>query len=495
VSGGGTGLPDPRTPVLVGMGTCAEEAPAPELMARAVEAAGQDAGATALLGAVDLIAVPQGSWAYADPARLVAGRIGAPGARTHLVELGIPQQTVINLALEALSAGRSDVAVVVGGEARRWERDQGGDRTGVGLPETTGAPADVVHRRTGPLMEPVEVAHRLWEPVQQYAMIDNALRVSEHRTVAEHRAEVAALWEGFNRVARDNPDAAFPAPMEADQIATPSVGNRPLAFPYNKWHASQWTVNQAAALLLCTAEAASRFGIPRDRWVFPLVGLTSSHSVSLLRRRRPQAWPAMGVLGRTAAARVGRSVADADVVEVYSCFPAAVRVQQRELGLDRMVAPTVTGGMAFAGGPFNNFVYQAMAPVVAQLRSAPGTLGAVTTVSGLLTKPGIGMWSGRPDGQPPLIADLATRAAAQTAVVEPGAVVKTLDGFRGNATVVTYTVTYEGMDPVRSVVLCDTDDGRRCVAISEDPELAGQAVTHELVGARVRIDKGSFRPL
>ena len=179
---------------------------------------------------------------------------------------------------------------------------------GWALPETTGAPADVVHRRAGPLMEPVEVAHRLWEPVQQYAMIDNALRASEHRTVAEHRAEVAALWEDFNRVARDNPAAAFPTPMEADQIATPSAGNRPLAFPYNKWHASQWTVNQAAALLLCTAEAAGRFGVPSDRWVFPLVGLTSSHSASLLRRRRPQAWPAMGVLGREPRRRVGRPV-------------------------------------------------------------------------------------------------------------------------------------------------------------------------------------------
>jgi acetyl-CoA C-acetyltransferase len=320
-------------------------------------------------------------------------------------------------------------------------------------------------------------------------MIDNALRVSEHRTVAEHRAEVAALWEGFNRVARDNPDAAFPAPMEADQIATPSVGNRPLAFPYNKWHASQWTVNQAAALLLCTAEAASRFGIPRDRWVFPLVGLTSSHSVSLLRRRRPQAWPAMGVLGRTAAARVGRSVADADVVEVYSCFPAAVRVQQRELGLDRMVAPTVTGGMAFAGGPFNNFVYQAMAPVVAQLRSAPGTLGAVTTVSGLLTKPGIGMWTTRPDGMPPLVADLAGEAESATGVVD---VIEELDGYDGVASVVTYTVTYEDLDPVRTIAVGDTDDGRRCVSISEDVGLARYAVENDLIGLPVRVTHGSF---
>ena len=393
------------------------------------------------------------------------------------------------MALEALSGGLSDVAVVVGGEARRWERDQGGDRTGVGLPESTGAPADVVHRRTGPLLEPVEVAHRLWEPVQQYAMIDNALRADLHQTVEEQRAEVGSLWEAFNLVARDNPAAAFPAPMDAGQIATPSAGNRPLAFPYNKWHASQWTVNQAAALLLCTAETAGRFGVPRDRWIFPLVGLVSSHSVSLLRRRRPSAWPAMGVLGRAAGARAGRSVADADVVEVYSCFPAAVRVQQRELRLNPAVPPTVTGGMAFAGGPFNNFVYQAMAPVVAALRSAPGTVGAVTSVSGLLTKPGIGMWTTRPDGEPPLVGDLAAGAESATGVVD---VIEELDGYNGAALVATYTVTYEGLDPVCTIVVGDTEDGRRCVSISSDVALARYAVDNELIGSPVQVTKGSF---
>jgi acetyl-CoA C-acetyltransferase len=180
------------------------------------------------------------------------------------------------------------------------------------------------------------------------------------------------------------------------------------------------------------------------------------------------------------------------MVETYSCFPAAVRVQQRALGLGLDSTPTVTGGMAFAGGPFNNFVFQVTAAVGRALREGTGSIGVVTTVSGLLTKPGIGVWSARPDGQPPLIADLAGPAEARTAVVDPGAVVETLDGFRGDATVVTYTVTYEALDPVRSVVLCDTADGRRCVAISEDPELAGQAVTNELIGARVHIDRGSF---
>ncbi len=109
----------------------------------------------------------------------------------------------------------------------------------------------------------------------------------------------------------------------------------------------------------------------------------------------------MEVLGRAAAARIGRPVAEVDRLELYSCFPAAVRVQQRALGLDPVGTPTVTGGMAFAGGPFNNFVLQSTAAMAHVLRDEPGALGAVTTVSGLLTKPGIGVWSATPDGRPP----------------------------------------------------------------------------------------------
>jgi acetyl-CoA C-acetyltransferase len=324
-------------------------------------------------------------------------------------------------------------------------------------------------------------------------MIENALRAAEGRSIVQQRADIADLWARFNQVARSNPDAAFPAPLDAEYLAAPSASNRPLAFPYNKWHSTQWTVNQAAALILCSAESAARLGVPTDRWVFPLVGIESSHAVSILRRLEPHRWPAMEVLGRAAADRIGRPLADAEIVETYSCFPVAVRVQQRALGLGPDSTPTVTGGMAFAGGPFNNFVLQATATVARSLREGTGSIGVVTTVSGLLTKPGIGAWSGRPDGRPPLVADLADRAEAETAVIDPEAVVETLDGFRGDATVVTYTVTYEAMDPVRSVVLCDTADGRRCVAISEDPDLAARAVTDELIGTRVHVDEGSFR--
>jgi acetyl-CoA C-acetyltransferase len=303
------------------------------------------------------------------------------------------------------------------------------------------------------------------------------------------------LWARFNEVAHGNPLAAFPAPRSAHDLATAGPKNRPLAFPYNVWHASQWTVDQASALLFCSAGRARGAGIPRDRWVFPHVALHASHAITLTARTHLHEWPAMGVLGRAAARQLGTPLADLPLAEVYSCFPAAVRVQQRALGLDLDGTPTVTGGMTFAGGPFNNFVFQSMAAVVARLRHEPGERGLVTTVCGMLSKPGLAVWSATPPprGTGPLIADLAADAGAATATLP----VATAETAHGPATVASFTVTYaadEALRPARTVIVADLADGRRTAAACEDETIARLALSESLIGRPVHIDGTAFTP-
>jgi acetyl-CoA C-acetyltransferase len=414
----------------------------------------------------------------------VGAEIGAPDARTFLVDIGIPQQRLIDDALVAILEGRSDVALVVGGEAKR--RAQAAERAGDVAVDTEqpGVVPDVHEKPRGEMVAPAEVSARIWNPVEQYALIEHALRVAEGLSLDAHRDEVAALWARFNEVARQNPHAAFPEAMDAKEIATPGPSNRPLAFPYNKWHSTQWTVDQAGALLLCSVDAARRLGVPPDRWLFPLVGLDSSTPISLTRRRRFHAWPAVGVLGRAAEAHVGRPLASIELVDLYSCFPAAVRVQQRELGLPLDGTPTITGGMSFAGGPFNNYVLQSTAEMAERLRAAPGVLGLVTTVSGLLTKPGLAVWSTEPGSGPPLVADLADEVVTATDTVD------SVDGYEGESVVASYTVTYTDRRPTRVVVIGTTPDGAHCVATSDDEQLAAEALEQDLVGRRIRIEAG-----
>ncbi len=487
---------DPRLPVLVGLGAADHSASVVDLMTDAVMAAAADAGGGGggggggLLGRVDCIAVPQGSWSLTDPGRTVARRVGSPEARTLLCEIGVSQQEVINHALCAVAAGRAGTVVVVGGEARAWARDGGVDV------DEEERPPDEVLTRPPDFVAPVELAAGIvWPPVQQYALIENALGAAEGLPADLQRDEIAALWARYNAVAVDNPEAAFPQPRGAADIAAPGPHNRPLAYPYNRWHSSQWTVNQASALLICSAERAREAGVPPDRWLFPHVALHSSAAVTLTARRWLERWPAMGVLGRAAAQHLGRPLAELHLAEVYSCFPAAVRVQQRELGLGLAGTPTLTGGMAFAGGPFNHFVLQSLQVLGRRLRDEPAAHGLVTTVSGMLSKPGLAVWSATPPPSGPgdlLLADMATETAAATEVVP---VAEAPPATSRTATVVSFTVTYGGdggFDPVRTAIVADLSDGVRTAATCEDAGTARLAVTDGLIGRAVSVKDTTF---
>ena len=481
---------DPQTPVLVGLGATSESAPAVDLMTAAVRAAAADAGAPGLLAAVDCIAVPQGTWSLTDPARTVARRIGSPRARTLRCEVGVSQQEVINRALSAVAAGDHRTVVLVGGEARAWTRAGGAEI------DEESAPPDEVVTRPPEIVAPIErAAGIVLPPVQQYALIENALAAAAHLSPDEQRDEVARLWARFNVVAGHNPDAAFGEARDADAIATPGPGNRPLAYPYNRWHASQWTVDQSSALVICSAAQARAAGVPPDRWLFPHVALHCSGAATLTARRELSAWPAMGVLGRAAERHLGRPLRDIGLSEVYSCFPAAVRVQQRALGLGADGTPTLTGGMTFAGGPFNHFVLQSLVALGRRLRAEADQLGLVTTVSGMLSKPGLAVWSATPprrQGDRPLLCDLAAEATAATAVLpvaEAGPTAAT------PATVASFTVTYGGaggLDPVRTAIVADLPDGVRTAATCEDARTARLAVAEGLIGRAVEVKDTTF---
>ena len=484
--------PDPRTPVLVGAGVASQQLDEPgsgleavELMVAAAGAAAVDSGAPGILRDVERIAVPQGSWEYTDPARLIAERIGSR-AQTVLVGTGIPQQTLLNDAYAAIRAGKLDVALIVGGEAAR--RAAVARHHGVTAVDTVqdGATPDDHQLPVDEIVTSVEIDGGIASPMQLFALIDSALRHAEGRSLDEHRDEIARLWAGFSAVASRFPRAAFPAPRDAAFIREPGEANRPIAFPYNKWHCAQMHVDQAAALLVCSLEAAERARVDADRIIFPLVALESSFSLPLPRRRELHRWPAMEVLGRAAEAHLGHRLAAIELVELYSCFPAAVRVQQRALRLPVDGVPTITGGETFAGGPWNNFVLQTTAAVVERLRADRDAKGLVSTVSGIVNKPGLAVYATRPGSAPLLLGDLAEDAERATPRCELVA------GYAGPARIAAYTVTYAQMEPAQCTVIADTPDGKRCVATSGDAGLAHRATREELIGTTVAVDGTRF---
>jgi acetyl-CoA C-acetyltransferase len=499
---------DPRTPVVVGAAQASQELDEPGaglgpigLMVAAARAAGHDSGAPRLLATAQRVAVPEGTWRYRDAARLVARAVGADGARTVVVKAGTPQQTLLDDAYLELRAGRIDVALVVGGEAaRRAARARragvepapdppagdGGTCSAAGTGTDDTDPDELRHPE-GEIVSPAEIAAGVVSPPEQYALIDSALRHAERQSVDEHRDAVAELWAGFSATAARFPHAADRHRRTAAEIREPGPGNRPIAFPYNKLHCSRMDVDQAAALLVCTLAAAEAAGVDPARVVFPLVALESSFSLPLPRRRDIHRWPAMEVLAAAAAEHLGAPPAALEHAEVYSCFPAAVRVQQRALGLPLDGAPTITGGEPFAGGPWNNFVLQATVAMIDRVRTDRGARGLVTTVSGFLTKPGLAVYATEPGPHPLLVADLADRARTATPALP------VTDAHDGPATVAAVTVGYDRQGAGRTIVVADTPGGERCLATSDDTGVAALAATEELVGRSVRVAGRTFR--
>jgi acetyl-CoA C-acetyltransferase len=147
--------------------------------------------------------------------------------------------------------------------------------------------------------------------------------------------------------------------------------------------------------------------------------------------------------------------------------------------------PTITGGETFSGGPWNNFVLHATAAMVERVRAEPGEMGLVTTVSGLLNKPGLAVYCTHL-GPEVLVDDLAAeneRAAARTEVV---------GAYEGPAVIATYTVHYDGADPARVTMVGDTPDGQRCVASCVDADVADRATREELIGTTVQVASNAF---
>merc|ERR1712176_1652394 len=60
--------------------------------------------------------------------------------------------------------------------------------------------------------------------------------------------------------------------------------------------------------------------------------------------------------------------------DIYSCFPSAVQIACREIGIDYSdgYKLTVTGGLPFHGGPGNNYSLHGIVAMVEKLRMERG---------------------------------------------------------------------------------------------------------------------------
>ena len=490
--------PDERTPVIIGVGqyvhraeTLADGLEPVALMERAVIAAATDAGLAGPPTADALRVVGQLSWRYGNTPRFLAERLGLGSCRLDYTTMGgNSPQSLVNATAVDIQAGEIDIAILAGGEASRTRIRA--RKAGVELDWPKAEPGDeptIIGEDLSMNLE-VETSRGIFMPVQIYPMFESAIRAASGRTVEEHRDHLGRLWSELSKVAALNPYAWSREARTPEQVTTVSESNRMIGLPYPKLMNSNNDVDMSAAVIMCTVEAARRLGVPEDRWVFPHAG-TDCHEHNYISNRDTfTRTPAIEIGGRLALELAGVDIDDVSIIDLYSCFPAASQLGAQSLGIDMTERQwSRTGGMSFAGGPWNNYVMHAIATVVTDLRERPGEFGLVWGNGGYATKHAFGVYSTMPTS-----AFRHDKPQARIDALPRRDVAIPADAV-GSATIEAYTVMFSrDSAPEQAIASCLLADGRRAWGTSNDPGLTTAMCDGEWVGTAVTLDaEGTLR--
>jgi len=430
---------------------------------------------------------------------------------------------VVDGAAEAGAAEAGRGAGEAGPKVLRWGDAASADDGdgGAPVPEPTVIGGEEQGLVDAPIATVHEARHGLVTPINVYAMVEQALRHEEHpgRSEEEHRGALGELFAPFTEVAAALANAEhawFPTRRSPAELATPSAANRLVSTPYTKYMNAIMDVDQAAALLLMSVGEARRLGVPQERWVF-LHGCAdaSEWPAPVSERRHLHRSFAMEDVGRRVVQSANVPLARVRHFDIYSCFPAAVQIACREMGLPvaggraTNGAPlTVCGGLPYHGGPGNNYSTHAIAAMLDVLRAPAhrGEFGLVTANGGFLSKHSAGIYSTTPyaDTHPasggwerePSAVSVAARQAALVARCERENRADVAAAPTGAGTLEHTTVEHGRDGPVRAVSIGTmlpaaqgggADAGRRFLATSRDPAVLRWLLAADRAGETVDV--------
>jgi acetyl-CoA C-acetyltransferase len=494
---------DPRTPVVVGVGQFTERIDDPsyrgmssvELATAAARAALSDTGVdtAAVARAIDTVAgIRQFEISGRTPAplgksnnypRSVAQRIGADPARAILEPIGGqgPQHLVTEFA-SAIAAGSCGVVMLFGSENTSSLRFFEGRADKPDQSETVeGSLEDRGYGYDG-IFDEYTIAHGLLGAPVQYGLLENARRARLGLSVADYRQRMGELFAPFTTVAAKNPFSSSPVERTVDELTTVTEGNRMICDPYPRLLLARDQVNQGAAVLLMSVEAARRLGVPQEKWVY-LRGHADLVEQKLLGRVDVSTSPASIMAVREALSVAGTGLDDVATFDLYSCFPIPVFTVCDGMGLatDDVRGLTLTGGLPFFGGPGNNYSMHGIAETVSEMRERPGQFGLVGANGGIMSKYSVGVYSTEPADWVP------DNSAALCDEVKRLPEVPVTIKADGPATIETYSVRYDW--PTRTGIIMGRldDDNSRFLATSEDENLVALLSDGEPLGASIAV--------
>ena len=457
------------------------------LMDQAVKEALSDSGNKSIKDHIDEIRIPKGFWRYRDPGKWIAKNNDFKNIpTTYVTKIGVLQQNLINEACQKIENGEINASIILGGEARYKQLRSVIEKKEYFETKLDENP-DFYIKAKEDLYGDEELEELGAMAVGYYATMETALRKNDNENIEEHQNNIASMYEEFSKVASNNEDAWLDHPYSKKEILETSKKNKMLAYPYNKLHCTSWNVNQSAALVICSEELADKLEIDNKKRVYPISSSENNHMIAI--QQRPKLYESLGMI--YAAKSINRMMEQLDIrldaYDLYSCFPAAVKMFSKSLELGSELPKTITGSMPYAGGPLNSFVIHSTVKMIQKIRALEARHGLVTGVSGMMTKQSFCVW-GKEYQEQFIFDDVTERAKLDEKPVELS------DIAEGEGEIIGYTIIEGSEHASKAVLYLDDEKKHRKVVSSFDKNFINLLMEEEWVGKKVKFKDGQATP-
>ena len=457
------------------------------LMDKAVKEALSDSGNKLVKDYIDEIRIPKGFWRYRDPGKWIARNNNFKNIpTTYVTKIGVLQQNLINEACQKIETGEINASIILGGEARFKQLRAVIEKKEYFETKLDENP-DFYIKAKEDLYGDEELAELGAMAVGYYATMETAIRKNDGEGIEEHQNNIALMYEEFSKIASENKDGWLNHPYAKEDILETSKKNKMLAYPYNKLHCTSWNVNQSAAIIICSEELANELEIDNKKRVYPISSSENNHMIAI--QQRPKLYESLGMT--YAANSINKMIERLDIkldaYDLYSCFPAAIKMFTKSIGLDSEIPKTVTGSMPYAGGPLNSFVIHSTVKMIQKIRSLEVEYGLITGVSGMMTKQSFCVW-GKEYKEHFIFDDVTERAKLDEIPIELSNI------SEGKGEIIGYTIIEGNENAAKAVLYLDDEKKHRKVVSSMDKNFINLLTEEEWVGKILRFKDGQAIP-
>jgi acetyl-CoA C-acetyltransferase len=204
-----------------------------------------------------------------------------------------------------------------------------------------------------------EYSAGLQRPLEAYALMETSRWIADGYSpddLQRRMTQIGDEWSALSRAASENPSAWTRREYSSEEITTPSIDNPSAAYPYLRSMCANDRVDMGAAIVVCSEQFALDNNIDLVGSWYVESWVTAQESATLTSRPSLHRVRPYDVMRERFEAFVNGQ----EPGEMYTCFPSL------PAALDPLwlTTPTLYGGLAFGGGPWNNAMLHPLASLV-----------------------------------------------------------------------------------------------------------------------------------